>query len=106
MKLSRKVIASICTYDPSDCVTTGYDIALYADGHVAAEYHSRWQGSCDRARWITDAGYIDISQIDLDDPDGDALAVLTAATSPVEYLTEEIEQSPRWRQTRRGDFVR
>ena len=106
MKLSRKVIADICTYEPNDCTSVGYDITLYADGHIAAEYHSRWQGSCDGARWITDPGYVDVSTIDSDDPDGDALAVLTAATSPVEYLTEEIEQSPRWRQTRRGELVR
>ena len=98
---SRKILAQIDTADFRDCVATGYSFYLYADGHVAAEYRSRWQGSRDGARYVTDPGAVNLSAIDDGDPDKDAEAVLT------EWVTDEDPATGCWwRQTRLGSIVR
>lgn len=103
---SRTIIATVDTADFSDCVKTGYRFCLYGDGHVSAEYHSRWQGSRDGARYVTSAGVVDVSSLK-DDVDGDAEAVLTAWIVD-EEPAEDVAQGgkwAKWRQTRRGYVV-
>ena len=96
-----KILATLDTADFNDCVTTGYRFALYSDGHLSATYHTRWQGSRDGARYITDPVYVDVSTIDADDPDRDALAILTSAVQDVQP-----SDARGWRQVRRGWIVR
>lgn len=113
--LSRKVLAIVDTADFRDCTSTGYRYTLYADGHVAAEYHSRWQGSRDGARYITDSGAVDLSDLDESNPDTDAEALLTSwigigddgiVEDPVGELRGDRGNSRTWRQTRSGHVVR
>jgi hypothetical protein len=33
--MSKRKIAEHDTYDPTDCVTSGWALTLYSDGHVA-----------------------------------------------------------------------
>ena len=99
--MSRKIIATLDTANFNDCTARGYSWTLYADGRLAAEYHSRWQGTRDGARWTTDADAVDLSGLDPDDPDNDALARLTAAVEDLEP-----EYDSRFRQTRKGHLVR
>ena len=104
---SRKVLAIVDTADFSDCVATGYRYTLYADGRVAADYRSRWQGSESGARYSTEAGEVDLSDMDASDPDNDAEAILTAwikGENPMEAV--EYGSGNTWRQTRRGSVVR
>jgi hypothetical protein len=66
MGTARRKIAEIKTYNPSivqgfryEAVEVGYKLTMYADGSVAVERRSRWQGSRDGCRWRTAAGYVD-----------------------------------------------
>lgn len=96
-----KILAILKTYDASDCTSTGYEFTLYSDGHVAADSHSRWQGTTDGARYITGPGYVDVSRINESDPDSDAEAVLTDAVRDV----FPDDPGGEWRMTRRGRIV-
>lgn len=96
MNSSRKILATLPTYDRYECTSAGYELTLYADGRVAAESHSRWQGSTTGARWTTEPGYVD----DLADP----AAQLVAIAQMIDI--GEIEIWRQWRQTRRGVTVR
>ena len=96
-----KILATLDTADFSNCVNTGYTFILYSDGHLSAEYHSRWQGSRDSARYITKPGYVDVSAIAPGDQDADALAQLTMAVQDVSPSEDR-----EWKQTRRGYIVR
>ena len=98
---NMKILATLDTADFNDCVNTGYRFNLYSDGHISATYRTRWQGSRDGARYITDPAYVDASTIDTDDPDHDALALLTSAVQDVQPSDDT-----SWRQVRRGWIVR
>ncbi|MDE2105880.1 MAG: hypothetical protein KGL39_52140 [Patescibacteria group bacterium] len=95
-----KIIATLDTADFRDCVNTGYTFVLYSDGHLSAEYHSRWQGSRDGARYVTRPGEVDLSKLDPADPDRDAEACLTAAVQDVHP-----SEDAHWHQVRRGRLV-
>lgn len=96
-----KILATLDTADFRDCVNSGYTFTLYSDGHLSAEYFTRWQGSRNGARYITRPGYVDISQIVEGDQDTDALALLTMAVQDV-HPSEDAD----WKQTRRGHIIR
>ena len=98
---NMKILATLDTADFNDCVNTGYRFNLYSDGHLAATYRTRWQGSCDCPRYITDPAYVDVSTIDASDDDHDALALLTSAVQGVQPSDDA-----GWRQVRRGWIVR
>lgn len=107
MALSRKILAQIDGADFRDITRTGYRFTLYADGHIAAEYRTRWQGGRDGARYVTDPGQVDPCQIDDTHPDTDAEAKL------VDWIqgqdpAHDIEAGHRhtWRQTRAGYIIR
>lgn len=95
------VLATIDDANFSDCTSVGYSWTLYGDGRVAAVYNSRWQGSTDGARYVTDAGWVDLDDMDADDPDHNAHALLTLAIDGVDP-TDGIG----FRCTRRGWVVR
>lgn len=95
-----KTLATLTTYDPADCTSTGWQYSLYSDGHVSAESHSRWTGTRTGARYVTGPGHVDLGNIDAN-PDTDALARLTMAVQHV-HPPEDRD----WRQTRRGFLVR
>lgn len=95
------ILATLDTANFADCTKTGYTFTLYSDGHLSAEYHSRWHGSRTGARYITDPGYVDVSAIVDGNPDTDALAKLTSAVQGVSP-----SEDSAWRQTRRGYIVR
>ena len=108
-QLSRKILARISDYDPNDICRTGHTWTLYADGHMSAEFRSRWQGSRDGARYVTDAGYLKATGINLInpvDPDPDPEALLTAEVQQIVKDCIDISESGAWRQTRRGVVVR
>jgi hypothetical protein len=96
-----KIIATLDTADFSDCTHSGYRFCLYSDGHLSAEYMTRWQGSRTGTRYVTDPGHVDVSTITPDDPDNDALALLTNAVRDVQPSEDR-----DWRQTRRGILIR
>jgi hypothetical protein len=98
---NMKILATLDTADFNDCVNTGYRFNLYSDGHLSATYSTRWQGSRDGARYITDPAYVDVSTIDASDDDHDALALLTSAVQDVQPSDDR-----GWRQVRRGWIVR
>jgi hypothetical protein len=98
---SRKSIAKLDERDFADCVNAGYRYTLHADGHLSAEYISRWSGSYAGQRYVTDQGYVDLAKLAEGDPDADALALLTDAVREVAP-----HDSRDWRQTRRGYLVR
>lgn len=100
-KGSRTKLATVRTFDPQNICSTGYTFTLYGDGHVSAEYRSRWQGSVSGTRYVTDAGYVDLSGMDSSDIDNDAEALLTSAVSNI-----CVEYDSDWRQTRKGHIVR
>lgn len=95
-----KILATLDTADFGDCVNTGYTFTLYSDGHLSAEYRTRWQGSRDGARYITAPGHVDASGIVEGNPDADALAKLTMAVQDCSPSEDR-----DWKQTRRGWIV-
>ncbi len=99
--MNNQQLAQVDDNDFRDCVTTGYQWTLYADGRVAAEYITRWQGSRFGQRWTTDAGYVDVETIDGADQDMAAAAVLTGAVDGVDPETDA-----SWRQTAKGALIR
>ena len=107
--MNNKKLATAQTYNPNDLASTGYDITLYADGSVAAESHSRWQGSRDGERFRSDPGTVDLERLDPDDEDNDAEALLAAFVStfdPYEDLPDcERAGNYGFRQTRLGYIV-
>jgi hypothetical protein len=42
---TKKILASVETYDSNDITSTGYDVDIREDGTVRAEDRSCWQGS-------------------------------------------------------------
>lgn len=52
---NRTPIAEIRTYDRHDCASTGYYVAVRADGTLRVELHNRWQGSMTDTVWIAPA---------------------------------------------------
>lgn len=98
--MNNKVLAKLDTNDFRDATKTGYTFTLFGDGRVSAEYHSRWQGSRDGARYTTDVGYVDLSVMDPANPDSDAEALLTMAVQHAQPSEDR-----EWRQTRRGHIV-
>ena len=100
-RLSTRRITSTQTYDPTDCTSVGWNVTLYADGHLAAEHCSRWQGSTSGERWITAAGRVEYREPD--DP-----ATTADDQAHVEMLAELerfMDADNSWRQTRRGYVV-
>ncbi len=108
--MNNKALATAQTYDPTSLVSVGYDATLYADGSVALELRSRWQGSTDGTRYRSAPDTIDVTEIDPSDPDNDAEAALTAwlATfDPWEDLPcEQSAGCYGFRRTRAGCIVR
>lgn len=51
MATSRKILARACTYDPNDCASSGYEVKVFADGRMTAEYHTRWHGDENGTRY-------------------------------------------------------
>lgn len=98
---SRKALVFVNMFDPRDMCSTGYTFTLYEDGHVSAEYRSRWQGSRNGARFVTGPGFVDLRDLDSDDIDNDAEARLTEAIRHARP-----DEDSEWRQTRRGHVVR
>lgn len=96
-----KILATIDTSDFNDCVNTGYRVNLYSDGHLSATYRTCWQGSRDGVRYITDPNHVDVTSIDADEEDHDALALLTSAFRDVRP-----DEDPGWRKVRNGWIVR
>lgn len=95
---SRKVIARRDDRDFTDCVNRGYSWTLYADGRVAAEYVTRWQGSRSGQRWTTDPG-----ACDTDAPESDLAAFAEACVHYTMY--HELDESRDWRQTATGYVI-
>ena len=100
-KLSTRAIASLDTADFSDCINTGYRWTLYSDGHLAAERVSRWQGSRSGTRYVTDAGYVDLSEIGPHNPESDADVHLSEAIRDLDPANDR-----DFRCTRNGYVVR
>lgn len=90
-----KALAEIKTHDPQDTCSAGYTFTLWDDGHISAEYYTRWQGSWTGSRYVTGAGFVDLSRLDSGNPDSDAEALLTMATRDVEPRYD-------WVQTKQG----
>ena len=97
-----KKLAHLDTTDFNDCINTGYRFTLYSDGHISATYRTRWQGSRDGIRYITKPAYVDVSTINANEPDNDALALLASA---VRFANPLYEDESIWRQVRRGQLV-
>lgn len=104
--LSRKILAQIRDYDPDDITSTGHTWTLYADGHLAAEVHSRWQGTRTGSRYVTAAGYVDLTAINPQDPDVDAEAVLTDHAGMFRDGQYDLDDLDDWRETRPGQLIR
>ncbi len=96
------LLATIDDADFSDCTSRGYSWQLYGDGRVVATYNSRWQGSTDGARYTTNAGWVDLDDLDADDADSNAEALLTLAIADVCPADDD----SGFRCTRRGRIVR
>ena len=47
-----KVLHEVQTYDPNECTSTGYDVAIRDDGRMRITYRSRWQGSRTGIVWM------------------------------------------------------
>lgn len=100
--MNNHILATLADYDSRNIANTGWEYTLYADGRVAAEYCSRWQGSRTGQRYITEPGYIDVSKLSTNDPDNDAEAALAAlADEGIDFA-----EDPAWRCTRRGIVIR
>lgn len=99
MSMSRRVLAQHEQRDTG--LTTTY--TLYADGHVAVETNTIWQGDRD-TRAVTDAGYLPVNDIDPADPDSDAEALLVSNLDRIEFdfTAREYTRSPAFRVTRLG----
>ena len=102
---SRKVLATHDTADFGDCVNTGYHFTLYGDGRVAADYHSRWQGSRDGARFTTAVGAVDLAYLD-DWEDATALLAWWVASNTPPQEDIACCGGGTWRQIRTGHLVR
>ena len=76
--MNNKVLATYQSYNPHDCTSTGFDFTLYADGSVAVESHSRWQGSTSGERYRSEPDTVDLSNLDESYPDNDADSLLSA----------------------------
>ena len=96
-----KIIATIDTTDYQR-FQAGFELDLYADGHLAATRHTQWQGSTSGERHVTAPAFCDLSKLDQDDPDNDAEAYLTGIVS--EYGFDPVN-SDAWRCTRRGHVI-
>lgn len=104
MSTSRRIIARI---DPPEGLTpVGWGATLYADGRVAIEHKSYWQGSLDGERWTTEPGHVDVAALDPADPDNDGEAALTHVIDTIADHQYGPEEMPVWRRTRRGSVVR
>lgn len=97
---SRKIAATYCDYDKNDCVNTGHEWTLYADGRVVAETYSRWQGTVDGARYSTDAGHVSADEMD------DPAAALEREVSRIDDTEMRPCEDSAYRKTRRGYLVR
>jgi hypothetical protein len=47
-----KVLHKVQTYDPNECTSTGYDVAIRDDGRMRITSSSRWQGSRTGVVWM------------------------------------------------------
>lgn len=97
-RLSTRAIARTATFDELDCTKTGYIVTLYSDGHLAAEYRSRWQGSRDGARYVTEPGHIYHG--------AGAQEALDTWVATYFSAGHDLEADPDWRRVRRGRVVR
>ena len=102
MALSRKKLAQIKTYEPSDITSVGWAITLYADGHLSAQSRCRWQGGRDGERYVTDPDYVVLEK---DDNPQEILENLFSDEC-LAFFDEMLEQRPEWRCTDRGIKVR
>ena len=110
-RLSTHRITAIQTYDPTDCTSVGWNVTLYADGHLAAEHCSRWQGSTSGERWITAAGRVHYREPEDPETTADDQAHVEMLAQLEGFITEWDIYSygwtiQGWRATRRGVVVR
>ena len=106
-RLSTRRLTSICTYDPSAGDVAGWEITLYADGHLAAEYTTRWQGETSGERFVTAPGRMTTNPSD-EQAHVAMLAeaqTLAAAVNKISWDTDN-HSIRGWRATRRGCVVR
>lgn len=109
---SRRVIAKTRTYDPHSITSAGWDLTAYADGRVAVEYHTRWQGRVTGERWTSEPGRIgpDDAELGLEmltDRDDYGLSIVDeiACEEPTATTTRD-SAGHLWRRTRRGVLIR
>ena len=81
--MNNKKIATIQTYNPHDCTSTGGDWTLYADGRIGVTTRTCWQGSRSDERWIF-PNAIDMGAIGAQGDDDDAESQLTAWVENIE----------------------
>ena len=107
-RLSTRRLTSICTYDPSDCTASGWEITLYSDGHLAAEFSTRWQGETSGERFVTAPGRMTTNPSD-EQAHVAMLAEaerLDTALNRISWDTDNRRSIQGWRPTRRGYVVR
>ncbi len=104
LRLSTRRITSICTYDPSDCTASGWEVTLYSDGHLAAEYATRWQGETSGERFVTAPGRMTTGEQAHVEMLAEA-QTLAAAVNKISWDTDN-HSIRGWRATRRGHVVR
>ena len=106
--MSNKIIATAQTYERNDLTATGYNVTLYADGSIALEYRSRWQGTRDGTRYRSNPGEVNVDGI-TGDVDNDAEARLTEWLTTFDPHTDLPcdwhNGNGSFRQTRRGCVV-
>jgi len=108
-RLSTRRITSVSTYDPSDGDVAGWEITLYADGHLAAEYATRWQGETSGERFVTAPGRMTTAHPSDEQAHVEMLAeaqTLAAALNSISWDTDNHRSIQGWRATRRGYVVR
>jgi len=104
-KLSTHQIAQYEDFDRRNITQSGCIWTLYSDGHVAAEWYTRWQGHRTGTRYVSDPGLIQVAALRADVPDQDPEAALThlARRMREDLALQPGGELPRgWHQTRRG----
>ena len=101
MALSRKIIDERRTYDPQDCTSVGWDIALWADGHISLQRRSRWQGGRNGLRFVSDPDYVNGDTLT-----PDIVECLVEKADEAFEVWDLLDWSDPLRVTRRGHVVR
>jgi hypothetical protein len=99
-RLSNRKLHSLRTYDPHSLSSRGGEWVLYDDGHVSVDYRTCWQGERTGERYVTPAGYVDVSPEHPDDDYESRLLELVNSTC------QPWTAGSPYRQTRQGIPVR